>query len=391
MRQILILCHRYLPGYQGGGPIRSVASIVDRLGDEFRFRILTRDRDTGDARPYPAVTVDAWQRVGKAEVCYQSPRALTPAGSRRVLAQMRYDLLYLNSFFNPSHAIMPVWLRRLGLIPDLPVVIAPRGEFSPGALSLKQHKKHAYLRLARTLGLYQGVLWHASSPYEEADIRRHFGRSAAVVVAPNLAAPLCFSPAGSRRREKRPGELRMVFLSRLARKKNLDGALRMLEGVPGDIHLDIYGPRVEPEYWAECARLMERLASRVTVRYRGPVEHDQVGDVLSGYDLFFLPTRGENFGHVILEALTSGCPVLLSDQTPWRDLAAQGAGWDLPLDQPASFRRVLQQCVAMEDREQQALSRGARRLALQFRGDETAVHQTRSLFLEALSRASGSS
>jgi len=35
----------YLPGYKGGGPIRSVANIVDRLGEEFSFRIFTGDRD----------------------------------------------------------------------------------------------------------------------------------------------------------------------------------------------------------------------------------------------------------------------------------------------------------------------------------------------------------
>ena len=67
--------------------------------------------------------------------------------------------------------------------------------------------------------------------------------------------------------------------------------------------------------------------------------------------LFFLPTLGENFGHIILEAFCAGCPVLISDQTPWRDLEEKGVGWNLPLDQPELFREVLQRFAGMENAE----------------------------------------
>jgi glycosyltransferase involved in cell wall biosynthesis len=43
-----------------------------------------------------------------------------------------------------------------------------------------------------------------------------------------------------------------------------------------------------------------------------------VPGVFRQYDLFVFPTRGENFGHVIIESLSVGTPVLLSDRTPWR-------------------------------------------------------------------------
>ena len=52
--------------------------------------------------------------------------------------------------------------------------------------------------------------------------------------------------------------------------------------------------------------------------------------------MFFLPTLGENFGHVIAES-----PVLISDQTPWRNLKNHGVGWDLPLNDPDSFRKAI--------------------------------------------------
>lgn len=66
------------------------------------------------------------------------------------------------------------------------MVIAPRGEFSPGALGLKSLKKRVYLLVAKALGLYRGVVWQASSEHEEADILQLFGRGVPIVVAPNL-------------------------------------------------------------------------------------------------------------------------------------------------------------------------------------------------------------
>ncbi len=77
------------------------------------------------------------------------------------------------------------------------------------------------------------------------------------------------------------------------------------------------------------------------MREHGPLPPDRVAEALRANHLLFLPTRSENFGHVILEALAAGCPVLLSDRTPWRNLARAGVGWDLPLDRPELPRRAM--------------------------------------------------
>ena len=66
-------------------------------------------------------------------------------------------------------------------------------------------------------------------------------------------------------------------------------------------------------------------------RYLGPVDPGQVVATLAQYELFLFPTRAENNGYVIHEALLAGCSLLISDQTPWRGLAAAGVGADLPL------------------------------------------------------------
>ena len=53
---------------------------------------------------------------------------------------------------------------------------------------------------------------------------------------------------------------------------------------------------------------------------------DQIQDTFAQYDGFILPTLGENFGHVIAESLSAGCPVICSQHTPWTEVINQGGG-----------------------------------------------------------------
>jgi glycosyltransferase involved in cell wall biosynthesis len=108
--------------------------------------------------------------------------------------------------------------------------------------------------------------------------------------------------------------------------------------------------------------------------------------VLERYHLLLFPSLGENFGHVVLEALLAGCPPLVSDRTYWRGLAEKGVGWDLPLDAPEPFRDVLRTCIAMDDAQFQALSQRARRHGMSAASDPEALEQNRSILLEAVAR-----
>jgi glycosyltransferase involved in cell wall biosynthesis len=152
------------------------------------------------------------------------------------------------------------------------------------------------------------------------------------------------------RANKAAGHLRVVFLSRISPKKNLLGALRMLQDVAGEVSFDIYGPLEDPEYWNVCEKAIDTLPSNILAHYAGEVEHDRVFDVFAEYDLFLFPTLGENYGHVICEAMGAGCPVLISDQTPWRELEIAGVGWDIPVQDIGRFGAILQQCVDADEK-----------------------------------------
>src|SRR5690349_18376813 len=74
---VLAFARYYLPGYKAGGPIRSIANLVDHLNGDIEFRIIASDRDAFDALPYSGVKADAWNPIDGALVYYVSPAKRT--------------------------------------------------------------------------------------------------------------------------------------------------------------------------------------------------------------------------------------------------------------------------------------------------------------------------
>jgi glycosyltransferase involved in cell wall biosynthesis len=132
-------------------------------------------------------------------------------------------------------------------------------------------------------------------------------------------------------------DLRIIFLSRISKEKNLNYAINILRGLKLNILFDIYGPIEDPTLWDSCLEKIKTLPANIIVNYKGIINREDVKKTFIQYDIFFFPTIGENFGHVIVESLLVGTPVLISDRTPWKNLEVDGLGWDLSLDNPNLF------------------------------------------------------
>lgn len=375
---ILSLIDFYLPGFKGGGSTRTLANMIDHLGEEFNFQVLTRDRDLNDESAYSNIQPDIWQTAGKAKVCYLSK----PKYIYHWLKNLRPDVLYLNSFFSFWFSIFPLLLHKFYFKYSYPVLLAPRGEFSKGAFKVKFLKKKLFVLFMKTTGLYRNIVWHASSVYEEADIKRVFGKNAFVNIAldaPHVANLL--SLAFNKQQAKQMGFLNLLFLSRIAPVKNLKGALHILGKLKGKIQFDIYGPLEDLNYWQECQGIIAKMPANITIKYCGAVMHDQVVSVMERYHLFFFPTYGENFGHVILEALLAGCPVLLSDQTPWVNLETENVGASFSLSEPHKFQAFIQNYVDMDADTHDLQRKKAYEYGLKHMHSKEVVTQNYNLFI----------
>ncbi|NLU78817.1 glycosyltransferase [Micromonospora sp. HNM0581] len=322
--RVLATCDVFEPGYRGGGPVRSLAAIVDTLPDGVELTLVTGDRDLGSVTPYPGLSSRWVRRNERATVFYLSTRSLRSWSTlSRKLRKTTFDLLYVNSLWSPF-SVFPIVASALGLVSARQVLIAPRGELSPGALRLKGGKKKIFLRVWRPMLRRLQVRWQACSDLERKHILDAF--PAAEVLLGSNGASLPSMPMRATDRDAPETRLRLVFISRISPMKNLLLALTAVRQVTEAVSLDIYGPIEDRQYWARCQSMINTMPANVEVGYRGELAPDQVRPTFNGYDASLLPTLGENFGHVILESLAASCPVICSDRTPWSDLIEAGGG-----------------------------------------------------------------
>jgi glycosyltransferase involved in cell wall biosynthesis len=360
--------------------------MVELLGDDFEFLIVTRDRDFKATKPYSNVNVNNWNRVGKAQVFYASPNKLNIAGVKRLLTDTPHDVLYLNSFLSPTMTGLPLLVRRLGLYGNNPIVLAPRGEFSAGALALKSTKKQAYVAFAKMTGLYRKLIWQASSEFEEHDIKRALGGTASDIrIAPNLLPRPTAENVRSNYQNKcsrEPGPLRILFLSRISPMKNLDFLLRVLGNVVTPVQFTIFGPAEDAAYWSTCKALIRALPRHIAVTHAGEITHAQVPETFANHDVFIFPTRGENFGHVIFESLSAGTSVIVSDQTPWQT-DSHGAVEVFSLLNMSAWVNAIERWASFNDVTFSTQREAAVNYATIYVEASKALEQNRQMFLSA--------
>jgi glycosyltransferase involved in cell wall biosynthesis len=359
--KILIFCDFYLPGYKSGGGMRTLVNMVDRLGEKYDFRIVTRDHDgKTDKTPYKNVKINDWNEVGNARVYYLSKDNIKAKNIKRLIEEVEPKSIYVNSFFS-TLAVFILWLRRFHKIPNLNIIVAPEGELAAGALGLKKNKKRVYLKFARALGLYENIIWKATADFEKAEIEKVKGKGGKIFIAPNMPPRQIFPEFDLNNKPyKNAGELNVVYLSRLHPIKNLKFLLEILPKIKDKVHLDIFGPVDNHQYVEECEELIRRLPKNLNVQMKGEVAHENVLKTLEKYNFFVLPTRGESFGHIIAEALASGCPLIISDKTPWINLKEKGIGWDLPLDSEKLWIDTLRCCIDLDNDSYSGLAINAR-------------------------------
>lgn len=358
-KKCLIFTEYFLPGHAGGGAIQTSKNIIERLGDRYDFSVLTGDRESPSAKPYENIVFNNWVDVIGAKTFYSAVTLGYIFSLRKLVKEANPDVAYLNSFFAPR-MIWFMLLRRFWLIPKIPVIVAPEDELSAGAMNTKKRKKDTFIFIAKLLGLYKRrVIWKASSPQEKKEIENIFGGKANIHIAASATPKMLFEKFSLEEKPKKEkGKVVFSFISRITAKKNLHYAIEVMKELKGNVRFDVYGPIEDEIYWREkCEEAINNLPSNVEVVLHGSVPHAEVAERLSTSHFFVLSTLSESFGHVVLEAMAGGCPVVLSDRTPWLEMESKGLGWDIPLGDKKKWKEILQLCVDMsaEDYEQMAL------------------------------------
>lgn len=334
--RVLVFMDYYLPGFKAGGPIPSVSRIIE-IAEQCEFRVVTRDRDLGDSEPFSGVTPRSIARLGNAQVMYVRAKIKDWWWVRKEIKTWRPDAYYFNSVHSLFSTIVPLLLLRLRLLPEAKsIVIAPRGELGFGALSLKSRKKSLFKGMIRWL-IPEDVTWHASSPDEvnqiESWVPGHLVGKGSFIVAPDPAIkPAEFASTGPM------NETIFTFASRIDRMKGLDHANRIISiaGQELEFTWNIRGSVSDKKYLLEIERQLSQMPESVKVHRGEEFTPAESQGIFADSTAFVFPTLGENFGHAIAEALSVGCPVIITPNTPWTNLILSGAGRIIESDEQAA-------------------------------------------------------
>lgn len=353
--KLLILSPWFIPGYKAGGTIQNIANMATALSQNYSVFVLTSNTDFGSDLAYNLPS-DEWVVNDRGfKVNYLPSQQITKKKILLIIKDLQPDFIYLNGIYDFYFNIFPLWLKKRKQIQS-EIIVAPNGMLAPSAIKFKSWKKKPFLFLLRILGVHKVSKWHTTSDKETQDVINFFGKNINIIHAPAFPPKPVASITSI---SKKTGALKLLFLSRIHPIKNLSFVLNILKSCSLDITFNIAGPIEDTAYWEKCKQLISTLPSQVQTNYLGEIPHPKVSFLIQKSHLAILPTKGENYGYIIIETLNQGRPILISDQTPWRNLTKHQVGWDLPLNNPQAFIDAIEEMAAMDQKEYNEWAEGA--------------------------------
>lgn len=204
----------------------------------------------------------------------------------------------------------------------IPSILAPIGMFEPEALRTKRLLKTLYWPLFEHPALLHTACFHATSTSEVRNIGRRFA-----------GRPICLVPNGvdlpTLVHDSSKKENIVLFLGRIHPHKNvtmlLDSWLQIAASTSW--RLVIAGP-IEGLYGEQVRQRAAAIGPSVEII--GPVWGDAKIALLRRASLLVLPSKSENFGMVVAEALACGTPAIATQGAPWSELEEHRCGWWIP-------------------------------------------------------------
>lgn len=351
-KTVNIIYDYFTPAYKAGGPIQSLANLINMLKDEYEFCVITGAYDKGDRSFLPEINPGEWNMVNNSKIFYWPVSLKNVFSLFKQYSETKDNIHYINGIYSPWFNILPLFLYK-----DK-IVLAPRGMLHDGALSQKSIKKKFFLFFFKLFGWHKKIVFHATDEKEMEFIEQQFGNDVKVFVAPNVPKnigqlPLLF---------KNSGELNLVSVALIGPMKNHHLVLSALKKVNGKVKYNIYGPVINKEYWNECLKIIKELPENVIVNYHHELPPDKVKEVLAENHMFILPSVSENFGHAIFESFSAGKPVITSNNTPWKNLQDFNAGWNTDTSTDA-LTKIINEACDLKNSDYEILCNGAKAIA----------------------------
>lgn len=339
--RLLITYPWFYPAYKAGGPVQSIKNVAMAIsGIDTEVYILCSDTEL-DGTPVEVVR-NQWVEYGKGVKVFYNGRGNNKTVINNIISDIRPDVLFINGIYSLPYTIYPLLYKAAGR-----KILSVRGMLHPGALSQKPLKKKIFLTIFKLRGLHHKAEYHATADDEQQYIYDHFGNDKKVWVVPNLPNVLPYKQPVV----KEKGSIRLVSVSLISPMKNILLVLLALQSVKTNVTYHIYGPVKDAKYWEDCKSIIAQMPANINVAYKGEILPHLVHETLEDYHYFILPSKSENFGHAIYEALSSGRPVITSHNTPWNGLEAAGAGYNINPEDVKSLTALVEMLSDVDNSE----------------------------------------
>lgn len=233
----------------------------------------------------------------------------------------------------------------------VPVVLSPRGMLT----SYSQHNRNSLAKsiIHYSIGkrLLQYCHIHTTSEQEKRDVLQ-LVQPKSITVIPNLVRIGGEKSKEQRARNKEYEEklfdarnlkiktqsaihtstFKILFLSRIEEKKGLELLLDAFAKLDLIYYLTIAGSG-EENYIESLKQKAESLKLNERVTWIGQVSNSKKFSVMADHDLLILPSYNENFANVVIEGLSVGTPVLVSEHVGLADyVKTNNMGWVCKLE-----------------------------------------------------------
>jgi len=234
-----------------------------------------------------------------------------------------FDLVHIHAWWN----LVSLFSCAIAVKRNIPVLLSPRGTLSP--YSFQNSKVGVKWLIHRLMGkkLLEKCFIHVTSDREREAVAMLF-KPKSVAVLPNFVK----LPLSRAYPEKKiGGPFKLIFFSRVDAKKGLEILIEALPLLKKDYLLTIAGTG-DDGYIAKLKALAVECGVDNNIVWAGFL-NDNKFDVLQAHDLFVLPSYDENFGNAVIESLSVGTPVLISEEVGLVDyVKKKNLGWAFKTD-----------------------------------------------------------
>ena len=319
---VLISIPWFLPAFKAGGPIQSIANLVNNFTQDIEYRVFCSSNALNN-EPLHAITTDQWMPFNAhTKVWYTSGK-----NTRKIMAeqikQIKPDAIFIIGLFSWNYNIVPLLFCKANK-----KILSVRGMLHPGALTQKKWKKRLFLQVLKLFKIKNASIFHATDTAEEDFIKVEFGNDTKVVVAANFPHIL----KQEQPLFKKKDFLTIITIALISPMKNHLLILKALAHCTASITYNIYGPIKDAAYWQLCLQQINNLPKNIVVKYHASLEPTEIATTLAQQHIFIMPSKSENFGHSIYEALSAGKPVITSLTTPWNNLLEYNAGINVEIE-----------------------------------------------------------